>query len=240
MKSAFRQIEFSSEWYEFHMTRSNKLRKQIITHYLSFSKSIAAKCYAKNFFPSAEFDDYVHYATIGLIEAVDRFNPERNIPFKSYAQHRIKGAIFDGIEHFTESANQLKFKRQLQHDRLKSLKTKHKKSLDFEDIVDITINLSLGLLLEDNFLDEIQLEDQSADPYFQQEAISLRKHILQLLDQLPEIQRLILSYHYLSQMPFKEVSRILSVSPARVAQLHREGIMQLTNLVESSHLLLES
>src|SRR5215510_6911182 len=91
-------------WETFSTSRDARTRSELIEHYMPFAKMIAAKVYGMSGAHASNFDDYLQYARVGLIEAVDRFDAARGVSFEAYAVHRVRGAVLNGVSQESEIA----------------------------------------------------------------------------------------------------------------------------------------
>ncbi|MCL2205294.1 MAG: sigma-70 family RNA polymerase sigma factor, partial [Treponema sp.] len=83
-------------WIEYRGTRDLKIREAFIKQYAPLVKYVAGKV-AVGMPQNVEFDDLVGFGVFGLLDAIDKFDPEKNVKFKTYAVTRIRGAIFDEL-----------------------------------------------------------------------------------------------------------------------------------------------
>ena len=83
-------------WLEFKKTKSPQLRDKFIRQYMPLVKYVAGKV-SVGMPGSVDFDDLVGYGQFGLLDAINKFDPEKNVKFKTYAVTRIRGAIFDEL-----------------------------------------------------------------------------------------------------------------------------------------------
>src|SRR5574344_2409463 len=83
-------------WNEFKKTKSPALRDKFISQYMPLVKYVAGKV-STGMPDSVEFDDLVGFGQFGLLDAINKFDPEKNVKFKTYAVTRIRGAIFDEL-----------------------------------------------------------------------------------------------------------------------------------------------
>lgn len=97
-------------------------REQLIAHYLPHARMVAAMVYRTRYHDEIEFADYLQLASVGLIEAIDRFDATRGVPFRSYATWRVRGAILNGLDYQTEKQQQIAVRRRLRDERLESIK----------------------------------------------------------------------------------------------------------------------
>ena len=83
-------------WIEYKKTRSPQLRDAFIRQYMSLVKYVAGKV-SVGMPSSVEFDDLVGFGQFGLLDAINKYDPEKNVKFKTYAVTRIRGAILDEL-----------------------------------------------------------------------------------------------------------------------------------------------
>jgi RNA polymerase sigma factor for flagellar operon FliA len=163
-------------------------------------------------------EDAIQEGAIGLIEAARRYDPERGIQFSTYAEHRIRGAILDGLR------------------RLGRWRTDWEKIRESERATARQMGMSVGALREW----EEELGDSpsktTAGPPEVEDAAGPLEHLLAreasarlwgALAGLPERERRILARHYLGGVSLREAGRELTVSEARVSQLHRRALAKL-------------
>lgn len=225
-------IEVDPDWVEFHLDRNVEARGRIIESYLPFARMMAAKTYAKRTYPELEFQDYLQYATIGLIEAVDRFDPNRGVKFETFSASRITGAILNGIESLSEKQRQVGARRRAIAARVESVKSDLPDASTtealFSYLAQVAIGLAVGFALEDSGMYQAELEPTYADnTYRRVELKQLQKRILSLVNLLPRNERSVITYHYLQHLAFGEIAAILGVTKGRVSQIHKEALQKL-------------
>jgi RNA polymerase sigma factor for flagellar operon FliA len=93
-------------WAQFAQTRSPQLRAQLIESYLPLARTAAVRLYRSRRSNSVSFSDYLQYARLGLVEAVDGFDPSREASFETYSSYRIRGAMLNGLARENEVAAQ--------------------------------------------------------------------------------------------------------------------------------------
>src|ERR1041385_1197108 len=176
--------EEAALWQAYLAGRDAVLRGRLIERYLPEVHRIAAHAYARRGPQAPEFDDYLQWARLGLIEAFDRYEPAREASFMTFAGYRIRGAILNGLEHATEGAAQWA----------------HRKALEEERLDDVTLGLALGFALEGSGLGAAP---EGFAPYRALELKRLRERLLLIVEALPERERRILKWHYFEQMDFQ-------------------------------------
>src|SRR5215468_7623359 len=105
-------------WERFRDTRSVPLRGRLIERYLPLARAAAARFYRLRSDDSVPFEDYLQYARIGLVEAIDDYDPSREASFETYSSYRIRGAVLNGLGRESEVAAQRSFWRTRTQDRI--------------------------------------------------------------------------------------------------------------------------
>jgi RNA polymerase sigma factor for flagellar operon FliA len=226
-------------WEEFRQTRLPSLRQLLIERHLEMTRRIAASLYARRISDTVAFDDYLQYGRMGLLEAVDRYDPARGASFATFANYRIRGAILNGLEHSTESAAQLAQRRQHRlRERTQSLEESEDVSRDehlepFAGLVNVAIMLAVGYVLEDDGYWNPAGADSSQDLYRSVQLDGIRARLHLLVDALPERERLIVRQHYFEHVEFQVIAEQLQVTKGRVAQLHARALRLIRDGYES-------
>jgi RNA polymerase sigma factor for flagellar operon FliA len=198
-------------------------------------------------------DDLVSVGIIGLMDAMDKYDPGREAKFKTYAEFRIRGAMLDEIRAMDWIPRSV-------HERVSLLQRTHTKLLNrlgrppADEEVAAEMKLSLEEL--DDFLvrsrgavlvslDDINLHEpdgpkildvladrQHPDPL----AIILddreRERVADAIQQLPEKERLVLTLYYYEELTMKEIGKILKVTESRVCQIHTKAVLCLKGKLE--------
>lgn len=229
-KKALTAEEEHALWKEFVRKRDTESRVKLIDHHYPLARKIAAKLFALRTDETLEFPDFMQYASLGLLESIDRYDPSRNATFNTYASYRIQGAILNGIEKTSEKLAQRSYRKRLQKERLESLgkgvKTSQSEDL-FAEMADVAIGLAIGYMLEDSGLyrkDEVAQED---DPYRCYELKRIQERLQIVVEALPEREKFIVEYHYVRYVSFEEISELLGLSKGRISQIHRRALILL-------------
>ncbi|VVE50667.1 flagellar biosynthesis sigma factor [Pandoraea communis] len=215
-------------WHAVRTRADAGARAQLIERHMPLARIIAAKLYAGRFHDDVEFDDYHQMATIGLIEAVDRYDPELGARFRTFASMRVRGAVLNGLDRMSERQQQISTRQRLRTERAASLAPEEMPDGSAQllhTLAEAGIGLALGMLLEGTslFAEENSVSPTPA-PYAAVELDQLRKRVKALVDLLPERERRIIQSHYLQQIPFEQIASVLGVTRGRVAQLHKQAL----------------
>ena len=156
-------------------------------------------------------DDIESAALIGLIDAVDRYDPARGVPFEGYAGLRIRGAVLDELRRLDD------------HTRDERRRARVVVDAQDPEIAAYHATLSLDLLLESGDRDWAA-EDESNDRY---ESQDLRTRVESALRCLPPRQREVLARYYGDSLTLRESAARMGISEARACQLHGRAIFNL-------------
>ncbi|HTP69338.1 MAG TPA: FliA/WhiG family RNA polymerase sigma factor [Dongiaceae bacterium] len=197
--------------------------------------------------PHVPFDDLVHAGILGLIDAVDRYDPSRNVQLKSYARFRIRGAILDSLRQMDWSPRALRRQARRIEEAQRELSTTLGHSPNEVEVaayLDVPLAEYQRLLGELRGLDLGSLyvgsNDESGetphpalatkdeeDPFEQCLRSELRSMLASAIDELDEKERHVLGLYYLEELTMKEVGVILDIGESRVSQIHTAAILRL-------------
>ena len=225
-----------SLWARFAQSHAGPVRDELIAHYLPLARIWAAKLYRVRPDDSVPFDDYLQYARVGLLEAIDRFDPTRAASFETFSSYRIRGAVLNGLGYESEAAAQRAEWAARSRERIDSLHPpEDRAAADLEDLAQLTVGLALGLLLDE----ETEPSDPSvgSNPYAATELAELRNLVRRLVEQLPEREREIIRQHYFHEREFQLIARDLQVTKGRVSQLHSQALLRIATLLGQASLL---
>jgi RNA polymerase sigma factor for flagellar operon FliA len=207
-------------WSRYRVSGDAEARDRLFLHYAPWASSIARHVHARVRAYQIDRDDFVQNATIGLLEAMSRFDPARGIAFRSYAQPRVRGAVFNGLRAILgdrpAASEEAKFAERLQH-----LQDAGEGESAFDSVVNAILNLGLGCLL-----DEAALSDQDGCLHYAHTS-QLETRLGVAIKGLPERLRMIVHAHYFLHVPFQEIAAQLRLTKGRISQLHKEALMRL-------------
>jgi RNA polymerase sigma factor FliA len=193
------------------------------------------------------FDDLVHAGILGLIDAVDKFDPNRNVQLKSYARFRIRGAILDSLRQMDWSPRALRRQaRQIEEAqrelgaKLGRAPTETETSAhmgisleEFQRLLGDLRGLDLGSLNASSGEDNPESPHVSVttkeeeDPFELCLRSEMRGMLAEAIEELEEKERHVLGLYYLEELTMKEVGLILDIGESRVSQIHTAAILRL-------------
>lgn len=234
-------------WKKFQETHAPEAREALVlrsvplVHYLLGRMGISQDL-------GMEYEDLAHQGLIGLIEAVDRFDPDYGTKFSTYASVRIRGKILDYMrssDWMSRGARQRV--RTIQKAVSDLWETLHREPTEEElanhlgiklDKVQQALDdanrviLSLDSMLptgKDNDLSfhETLKDDDQPDPSSIFADAELKEHLVEAIKKLSEREQLMLSLYYIEELTLKEIGKVLEISESRVSQIHARAIMNL-------------
>lgn len=237
-------------WQEYKKNNSPTAREKLILNYLPLVRYAAGRISPglQGYF---EFDDLVSAGVYGLINAVERFNPDLGYKFETFALSRIKGSIVDWLRSLNWVPQSVFRKTRKLENTLWELEQKLERPPEDHEVADhlgLTLEEYHKLLkqtapvtlisLDDYFrssgdgVDNCSLQDlipdsQAVDPVLSFEAMEAKQILAQAIERLPERERLVVTLYYYEGLILKEIGQIIGVSESRVSQLHTKAILRL-------------
>jgi RNA polymerase sigma factor for flagellar operon FliA len=196
-----------------------------------------------------DLDDLHNTGVIGLMDAIDKYNPDKNCKFKTYAEFRIKGAILDQLRSLDWVPRSIRQKSRRLEQAYSEVEQRLGRSATENEIAD-----SLGIQLEEFHylvnqvrgismvnLDELRasgdsdqpmygdiFEDVKAEnPFASLKTRELRQAVAECIGDLPEKERLVISLYYYEDLNMKEIGNVLGITESRVCQIHTKAVARL-------------
>jgi RNA polymerase sigma factor for flagellar operon FliA len=236
-------------WQEYRKTRNPALREAFIKQYAPLVKYVAGKV-AMGMPSNVEFDDLVGFGVFGLIDAIDKYDPEKNVKFKTYAVTRIRGAIFDELRQIDWVPRSVRQKTREIESVISSLEAQLGRTASDQEVAGAmgmsedeylkTIQKISGtsiLSLNDVWFsgdekDRVSIVDSieapsSLNPDVMVEKEVMRQVIIAAINELPDKEKKILILYYYEDLTLKDIGRVLEVTESRVSQLHTKAILHL-------------
>jgi RNA polymerase sigma factor for flagellar operon FliA len=216
-------------WHAFKQTGSASARERLFSRYAAFAVQIAARHHRRRSVGDIEFSDLRQLAYTGLLEALDRFDPQRGVPFRAFAARRISGSVLDGITRLSEKHEQLSWRARMRRDRVRSLAGAREGEFSTSDamasLAEIAVGLALGFMLEDAMSHtEVDIGNRPPTAY---DSLVWKEMVTQLrrqLEGLPEREQQILRRHYMEGVTFDQLAALLDLTKGRISQLHRAAL----------------
>jgi RNA polymerase sigma factor for flagellar operon FliA len=236
-------------WQEYRQTGDRALRDRLILTYAPLVKFVAGRLGAS--LPShVDEQDLVSYGLLGLISAIERFDPGREIKFETYAISRIKGAIIDELRSLDWVPRSVRTRAREIERAIAELERQLMRAPTDEEIA-AKVGIS-GDELEESLaeisrssiaaLDELwspsaggdqialidTIEDTSGpDPEVSLETTEMKEALGEAIARLPEREKLVVTLYYYEELTLREIGEVLGVTESRVSQLHTKAVLRL-------------
>lgn len=225
-------------WQTYWQTHGIEERNELTEHYLSLVRLVAGRL-AISLPPYVDRDDLLSSGFFGLLDAVERYDPERQIKFETYACVRIRGAMLDYLraKDWMPVATRQRIRKF--SDAIGRLTTELGREPTEEELQDdmgmsdkefraLQGQLSMATVVPlDDYLTAATPEQDAANPSARLEAEELRKTLAKAIDKLPEKERIVVALYYNDELTLKEIANILHLTEARISQLHTKAVFRL-------------
>jgi RNA polymerase sigma factor for flagellar operon FliA len=243
-------IELRDLWRRYKSAADDRARERLVIAYSPLVKYVAGRM-ASGLPAHVEESDLISYGLVGLISAIQRFEPERDVKFETYAITRIKGAIIDELRSLDwvprsvrARAREIeKANSRLEH-RLQRAPTDEEMAAelemtvdDFQDALLQISNSSVAALDElwtvsDASGDQVSLLDtlqdpDAPDPAHVMDMTDLKDRVADAIARLPEREKLVVALYYYENLTLREIGEVLGVTESRVSQLHTKAVLRL-------------
>jgi RNA polymerase sigma factor for flagellar operon FliA len=226
-------------------------RERLILEHLPQVRLIARRIHER--LPeSVSLDDLVSTGTVGLISAIDHFDPGHNVKLKTYAEYKIRGAILDSLRGLDWAPRQQRRKSKQIEAAISAVEQREHRAPTEEEIarelglsmeeyrewlVDVR-GLNLGRLEgnspDDDGRDLLKYisDDEESWPNRILERSELERLLGQAIEKMPYVERTILGLYYTEELTLREIAKVVRLHESRVSQLKSQAILRLRSLVE--------
>ncbi|MGC9220421.1 MAG: RNA polymerase sigma factor WhiG [Solirubrobacteraceae bacterium] len=256
MDTNVKAIELKDLWKRYKTLGDERARERLVVAYAPLVKYVAGRVGAG--LPGhVDEADLVSYGLTGLIAAIERFDPAREIKFETYAITRIRGAIIDELRTLDwvprsvrARAREIERANQVLESRLQRAPTDEEMAREMEISVaefnEALVQISTSTLValdelwntRDSGGDQVSLLDTipdrgAPDPQALVDQSELRDRIADAIAALPEREKLVIALYYYENLTLREVGEVLGVTESRVSQLHTKAVLRLRSKLQS-------
>ncbi|MBF0298857.1 MAG: FliA/WhiG family RNA polymerase sigma factor [Oligoflexia bacterium] len=233
---------------DYRCTIDSQTKDEIIVEYAPLIKYIAQKI-ASRLPSNIELDDLISCGVIGLMDAIDKYDPSRDNKFKTYAEFRIRGAILDELRAQDWVPRSVREKAKLIEKAFQKLEREFGRPANDEEMckeLGVNQNEFYDLLDQAKSVSLLNIDDSASfsrgdkklmmgildnkkysNPFSTVNFERSKNKIKEGIKALPEKQRLVLSLYYYEDLNLKEIGQVLNVTESRVSQLHTQAVMKL-------------
>jgi len=248
-----KEFEVEKEDLEIPLKRSDRAyRERLIVDHLPQVKRIALHIH--NRLPSSiALDDLVSTGVLGLMDAVEKYDPSRGKSFRRYLELRVRGAIIDELRSYDVLSRSNRKRANRIEDAARAIEAENGRppteeelserlacSIDelhellnetqqyvFLDLEDFQQNIG-----EDRARNYYYSSEEHSEPFQRLEQESIIEQLTTVLRELPEKLYLVLSLYYYSELNYKEIGQVLDLSESRISQLHKQAVDKLRKLLQ--------
>lgn len=245
--------ELEALWKQYFQNRSNKkVRDTLIVQYIYLTRYVVGRVKV-SLPPTFSVEDISSYGVEGLIDAIEKYTPDKGARFETYALMRIRGNIIDKIrsQDFLPRSARRKIKDVKQaQEQLRQKFGRPATTLEVADFLGMEPQRVDQILAEDTSIgsiyekrgtsdDSVAIIDTIQDehrltPAEAMEEKDVKSELENALKRLPERERMIMVLYYHENMTLKEIGEAIEVSESRVCQLHAQAIMKLKNILSEN------
>jgi RNA polymerase sigma factor for flagellar operon FliA len=259
METNVKSIELKELWRRYKRDGNDRARERLVVAYSPLVKYVSGRM-ASGLPAHVEEADLISYGLGGLISAIQRFEPEREIKFETYAITRIKGAIIDELRSLDWVPRSVRARARaierantkLEH-KLQRAPTDEEMSAELEmtltDFQDALLQISNSTVaaldelwtVSDASGDQVSLLDTlqdpgAPDPAHVIDATDLKDRIADAIARLPEREKLVVALYYYENLTLREIGEVLGVTESRVSQLHTKAVLRLRGRMSEENL----
>ncbi|NLD75632.1 MAG: RNA polymerase sigma factor WhiG [Acidimicrobiales bacterium] len=240
-------------WEAYRSAPDREKRDRLILHYSPLVKYVAGRV-AAGLPQNVEQADLVSYGIFGLIDAIEKFDPERGFKFETYAISRIKGAILDGLRSIDWVPRSVRARGRDVERAFSKLEAKLHRSPTEPELAEelgysenqlhqVLGQLSLtGMAALDEMLGDRgdsttladTIPDQADGPMDMLEQRELRSQLKSAIDRMPEREKVVLSLYYFENFTLAQIGEVLGVTESRVSQIHTKSVLQLRSRLQAA------
>jgi RNA polymerase sigma factor for flagellar operon FliA len=255
MEAQVKSVELRELWHRCKVNGDDRARERLVVAYSPLVKYVAGRM-ASGLPSHVEEADLISYGLMGLIGAIERFEPEREIKFETYAVSRIKGAIIDELRSLDwvprsvrSKAREVERAHQKLENNLQRAPTEEEMAdelgLAIDDFRDVLLDIanSSVLALDDlwtiadpdggqvSLLDTIR-DPNAIDPQSELDSAELKDRLADAIESLAERERLVIALYYYENLTLREIGEVLGVTESRVSQLHTKAVLGLRSALQ--------
>ncbi len=232
-------------WQKYLGERTHETKRALVLSYLDLVRYVVSRLGTPRSGSgrSLDRDDMLQYGILGLIEAIDRYDPSSGVKFETYAIPRIKGAIVDELRNLDWVPRSVRTNaRRVENASERVSQEVGREAADQEIAGKLSITVSeLHRILSDasamklsmhqhpgaEIVTPDQVAEESPDPLEQLSDKELRNQLVEAVSALPERPRTVIALYYYEGLRFGDIAKILKVSESRVSQIHSEVLRAL-------------
>lgn len=211
-------------WRRLRDRNDREAHQALFAKYSLWARSVAREVFRRVRIVQLDWGDYSQNAAIGLLEAMGRYDPTRNIDFIAYAKPRVRGAVFNGLRAYLAENTRNATRDERLGARYDSLHGRDDED-PLDQFVSIISGLAIGHLMDSLGESEVIEHTQHVELQIDAQRVGLR--LRAAIRSLPEREQLVVELHYLQHVPFVQIAEMMGVTKGRVSQIHKAAMERL-------------
>lgn len=257
MEIELKSVELRELWRSYKETENEAARERLVVAYSPLVKYVAGRIGAG--LPShVEQGDLISYGLVGLMGAIERFDPARNVKFQTFAVARIRGSIIDGLRALDWVPRSVRTKARDVERAHVALENQLQRAPTEEEVAEqlgleldelretlLKIANSSMLALDDPRalseseasqprLIDVVADSEGIDPEERIDGDELRDRLAAAIVGLPERERVVIGLYYYESLTLREIGEVLGVTESRASQLHTKAVIGLRPLLNQT------
>lgn len=255
METSVKAVELRELWRRLREEGDERAPERLVVAYAPLVKYVASRM-ASGLPSYVDEGDLISYGLIGLVSAIERYDPERATKFETFAVARIRGAIIDELRSLDWVPRSVRARaRELERVHSKLEGRLHRTPSEEEIAAELGMTLeelreallaianSSLLALDDSWMDgdgagQLSLLDvipdpKAVDPQRELDEGTRRDRLADAMDSLPDRERLVVALYYYEGLTLREIGEVLGVTESRVSQLHTKAVLGLRSRLQS-------
>ena len=251
METNVKAVELRDLWRRYKDQGDERARERLVVAYSPLVKFIAGRM-ASGLPSHVEEGDLISYGLLGLIGAIERFDPAREIKFETFAVARVKGAIIDELRSLDWVPRSVRARARDVERAHAKLEAKLQRAPTDEEMateLEMTVEEFQAALLEIANSSVLALDDlwtfadpegggqisvldtitdpNAVDPESEAQSSEVKDRLADAIESLPERERLVIALYYYENLTLREIGEVLGVTESRVSQLHTKAVLGL-------------
>jgi RNA polymerase sigma factor for flagellar operon FliA len=213
-------------------------RDRVVLEHLPLVKAIAVRVH-ENLPVHVDLDDLVHAGILGLFDAANKYNPEKQVVFSSYAKHRIKGAILDSLRQLDWASRDMRRRHKQVEAATRDLSsTLQRAPTEATMMLDLRNVGLVSASTRSNDSEDLPAPDFPSKVEHQPDSICAREQLRGVLGDamktLPERYQKVVVLYYTNEMTMKEIGGVLGINESRVSQIHKSALEKMMVVLQSN------
>jgi len=259
METNVKPIELKDLWRRYKDDGDQRARERLVLAYAPLVKYVAGRM-SSGLPAHVEEADLISYGLLGLISAIERFDPSREIRFETFAITRVKGSIIDELRSLDWVPRSVRAKaREIERANAKLEHQLHRAPTDqemadalgvsAEDFQESLVKISNSSVValdelwtvSDSSGDTVSLLDtiqdpEAVDPSHEMDLTDMKDRLADAIARLPEREKLVVALYYYENLTLREIGEVLGVTESRVSQLHTKAVLRLKSRLQADPL----